>query len=410
MPQTYHSSRTRRAFSSSSSAPGRTNSRFGRRQGGSNGRRGANKQQIDPQRFIKAARPVEEVPYTPTHSFADFAINDLLKRNVAAKGYVHPSPIQDQAIPEALAGKDVLGLANTGTGKTAAFALPVLNALLLDKSKRALVMAPTRELAAQIEEEFRAFARGSGLFGALVIGGTSMGKQLRELRANPNVVIGTPGRLKDHVNQGTLDLSTFSIAVLDEVDRMVDMGFINDIRFLLNEVSDDRQSLFFSATIDPKVEDLIASFMPGHVTISVRTGNTSDSVEQDIVWYEADDHKLEQLHDVLISEKVVKSLIFHETKFGAERLSKALNQRGFKTDAIHGGKSQSQRQRALDAFKANKVNALVATDVAARGIDVSDVTHVINYSVPNTYDDYVHRVGRAGRAGRKGYALTFVKK
>ncbi|MBL8158957.1 DEAD/DEAH box helicase [Candidatus Saccharibacteria bacterium] len=410
MPQTYHSSRPRRAASFQN---GRSSAFGGRRAGsGFGGGRKKNlaKQQLDPARFVKAAQHVEVAAYEPTHTFNDFVINDLLKRNIAAKGFTAPSPIQDQAIPHALEGKDVLGIANTGTGKTAAFAIPLLNAIMADKSRRALIMAPTRELAAQIEEELRAFARGSGLFGALVIGGTAMGKQIRELRGNPNVIIGTPGRLKDHVQQGTIDLSIYNIVVLDEVDRMVDMGFINDIRFLLGETAEEKQSLFFSATMDPKVESLISTFMPGHVTVSVKTGHTSDNVDQDVIHYGADDEKLDKLHDVLIDENVVKTLIFHETKYGAERLSKALNQRGFKTEAIHGGKSQGQRQRALDAFKDNKVDTLVATDVAARGIDVSDITHVINYSIPNNYDDYTHRVGRAGRAGRKGYALTFVKK
>ncbi len=406
MPQNNYAPRSRSAHFG-----GRRPGGFGGR-GNSGGarRKNGNKQLIDPARFVQAAKIVEAEVYTPTHMFADFAISDLLKRNIATKGYTAPSPIQDQAIPLALEGKDVLGIANTGTGKTAAFALPLLNAILEDKSKRALIMAPTRELAAQIEEELRAYARGSGLFGALVIGGTSMGKQIRELRSNPNVVIGTPGRLKDHTQQGTLDLSQFNIVVLDEVDRMVDMGFINDIRILLGMIADDRQSLFFSATMEPKVASLIETFMPGHITVSVKTGTTSANVDQNVVHYGLEEEKLEKLHDVLIDPVVVKSLIFHETKYGAERLSKALNDRGFKTEAIHGGKSQSHRQRALDAFKANKVTTLVATDVAARGIDVSDVTHVINYSIPNTYDDYVHRIGRAGRAGRKGFALTFVRK
>jgi ATP-dependent RNA helicase RhlE len=368
-----------------------------------------NKQYIDPSRFIKAAQPVvEEDAYVPTHAFADFELHPLIKKNVIDKGYVTPSPIQDQTIPYGLEGKDVVGIANTGTGKTAAFALPTLNRLLSEPHARALIIAPTRELAQQIEEELRSIAKGSGLFRAVLIGGAPMGTQLRDLQSIPSIVIGTPGRIKDHIERGSLDLSTFNIITLDEVDRMLDMGFINDIRSILDRLSKDRQSFFFSATMDPKVRELIHTFLSDPIFVSVKTGETSDSVEQDVVHYNESSDKIEKLHEILTKEDVGKTLVFDETQRSVERLSKELQKRGFMVDSIHGGKTQGQRQRALKQFKESKINVLVATDVAARGIDVADITHVINYSVPGAYEDYVHRIGRAGRAGRTGQALTFV--
>ncbi len=373
-------------------------------------KRGHTKQNIHPSRFIKPATSFVAEIYNSENAFDDFDMHPLLKKNVAEKGYITPSPIQDKSIPHGLLGKDVLGIANTGTGKTAAFALPVLNKMLIHPGSRVLIIAPTRELAEQIEDECRSFAKGSGLFGVLLIGGASMTNQLRDLKKKPEIVIGTPGRIKDHVERGTLSLSTFNLIVLDEVDRMVDMGFIADIRYLLGGIPEERQSLFFSATIDPKIAQLIHTFLKDPITISVKTGETSDNVEQDVVYYSGREDRIEKLHEVLNIAKDGKVLIFDETKYGVERLGNELVARGFKADALHGGKTQGQRQRALKRFRTNEVNILVATDVAARGIDVADITHVINYATPNTYDDYTHRIGRAGRAGRTGTALTFVSR
>jgi len=364
---------------------------------------------INPDRFIRPATVVSEQPvFQPTHQFVDFALNDLLKTNLQRRGYVTPTPIQDQAIPAGLNGQDVVGVANTGTGKTAAFALPILHRLMNEQQGRALIIAPTRELAEQIFEEFRVFGRGSGLHGCLIIGGTSMPAQIRELKFRPRVIIGTPGRLKDHIQRGTLNLKDAHHVVLDEVDRMVDMGFIDDIRFLLGQLPEIRQSYFFSATIDPKLKSLVNSFLRDPVSISVKTGETSDNVSQDVIRYSASGDKLAKLQTALTQASGQKTLIFDQTQRGVERLSHTLIEHGFKADAIHGGKNQSQRSRALNKFKKNEIDVLVATDVAARGIDVADITHVINYSVPKTYDDYIHRIGRAGRAGRAGQALTFV--
>lgn len=365
-------------------------------------------QYIDPAKFIKAAEPTPVNDFKPTHQFSDFSVAKLIKDNLAINGYQVPTPIQDQTIPEALAGKDVIGIADTGTGKTAAFAIPVLSRLIEERGSKALVIAPTRELAQQIEEECRVIAKGSDLYSAILIGGTSMGPQLRDLRHNPNLVIGTPGRIRDHLERRSLNLSNFNIVILDEVDRMLDMGFVNDVRSVLSKLADKRQSFFFSATLDTRVHDLIKTFSNDPVMISIKTGDTCGNVHQDVIRFSTTNDKIEKLHDLLIQNDVKKALVFDETKHGVERLNKELIIRGFKADAIHGNKSQGQRQRALDRFKKSEINVLVATDVAARGIDVRDITHVINYSIPKTFGDYTHRIGRTGRAGKIGRAFTFV--
>lgn len=389
----------------------KSSNRNGRRPGGGNNRRSGGKRRgdyIDPSRFVKVASPREEVAYEAQHRFSDFAFEQVLHDNLAAKGFETPSPIQDQTINLALQGRDIIGIANTGTGKTAAFALPILQSLITEADSRALVIAPTRELAQQIETECRSLGKGSGLTGALLIGGTGMGTQLRDLRHNPRIVIGTPGRIKDHLERGTLKLENFNYIVLDEVDRMLDMGFVDDVTEILRQLAPRRQSFFFSATMDRRVENLIQTFANEPETVAVKTGETSDNVNQDVVRFVSPYEKLDKLHDILLSEQVAKAIVFDETQRNVEKLSIELANRGFKVDAIHGGKSQGQRQRALDRFKKSQVTVLVATDVAARGIDVADITHVINYTQPQSYQDYVHRVGRAGRAGKIGHALTFV--
>ncbi len=379
-----------------------------RRNGSSNNRRGAG-QYIDPARFVQVATAAEVEAYVPMHTFNDFPLHETLKRNIIAKGYVTPSPIQDQAIPVALTGKDIVGIASTGTGKTAAFALPMLHRLLSEPESSALIIAPTRELAQQIEAECQSLAKGSNLFGVLIIGGASMSNQLRALQKKPRIIIGTPGRIKDHLKRGTLRLNRTNLIVLDEVDRMLDMGFLPDVREILSNLSTERQSFYFSATMDTRIRTLIETFANSPVTISLKASTSSENIHQDIISYTDTKQKMDKLHDVLIDDAVAKVIVFDETKYGVERLSKELVARGFKADSIHGGKSQGQRQRALARFKNNESKILVATDVAARGIDVVDITHVVNYSIPKAYDDYIHRIGRAGRAGKIGYALTFVE-
>lgn len=381
-----------------------------RRHGSGASNRGSNRrgEYIDPARFVRSAKPTQTEEYIARHQFADFALDPLLQTNLAAKGFIVPSPIQDQTIDHGLSGQDIIGIASTGTGKTAAFALPILQALLTDPNAKALIIAPTRELAQQIEQECRSLGKGSGLRGALLIGGTSMGPQLRDLRSRPRIVIGTPGRIKDHMERSTLKLDDFNFVVLDEVDRMLDMGFITDVSFILSSLAPKRQSFFFSATMDVKVQKLIQTFSVDPITVTLKARETSENVAQDVVRYISPHDKMDKLQDILLDQKVAKAIVFDETQRSVEKLSQELKSRGFMADALHGGKTQGQRQRALDNFKASRTKILVATDVAARGLDVADITHVINYSQPQSYQDYIHRIGRAGRAGRIGYALTFV--
>lgn len=355
-----------------------------------------------------AAKQQEAEVYVPQHEFTDFALHGLLQRNLAQKGYKVPSPIQDQTIPAGIEGRDIIGVAGTGTGKTAAFALPVLHKLITNRQSAAIIIAPTRELAQQIEVECKALGAGSGLRGALLIGGSNMGVQLRSLKSRPNIVIGTPGRIKDHIDRRTLNLSSFNLVVLDEVDRMLDMGFVNDVREILSHTAEQKQTFFFSATMDTRVKGLINNFSNDPVTVTIQSNRASENVHQDVIRYTSNEHRLDQLHNLLLQEGVVKAIVFDETQRSVERLNKTLLERGFSTDAIHGGKTQGQRQRALHKFKNNEVSILVATDVASRGIDVTGITHVINYSTPQEYEDYIHRIGRAGRAGKTGYAFTFV--
>jgi len=375
-------------------------------------RRAQSKLGGDPSIFIKkSVEPglIGVVANLSHQSFADFMIAEPLKQNISKKGYVQPTPIQDQAIDPILQGRDLIGLANTGTGKTAAFLIPIINKILADRSKKALIIVPTRELAHQINEEFRAFAQNLGIYSALVIGGSNMHRQISDIRRNPNIVIGTPGRLKDLIEQRVLYLEDFSIFVLDEVDLMVDIGFINDVKYFVTLLPKIRQSLFFSATLSPKINEVLQGFVINPVTISVKKQESAENVDQDIIKVIDKEKKLDQLHDLLIQDGFEKVLIFGRTKHGIEKLFKQLDFRGFKVGAIHGNKRQGQRLRTLQSFKQNEIQILLATDVASRGLDIENVTHVINYDLPETYDDYVHRIGRTGRADKKGIALTFVE-
>ena len=342
------------------------------------------------------------------HKFSDFEIDERIKATVIGHGYDTPTPIQDQAIPEILLGRDVVGIANTGTGKTAAFLIPTLNKILLDRTIRALIVAPTRELAMQIEDEFRIFSRGLGIYSTLCIGGAGLDRQIANLRRSPNIVIGTVGRLKDLNNNRVLNYSDYKIVVLDEVDRMVDIGFIQDIRKIMLALPRERQSLFFSATLTPEVSGIIRDFSKNPINISVKTQETTKNVEQDIIKVSSKEEKLAKLFEMLKKPDFSKVMIFGRTKWNVEKLANSLMSAGFSAISIHGNKSQGQRMRALSLFKEGKVQAMVATDVAARGLDISDVSHVINFDEPQSYTDYVHRIGRTGRAGKTGQALTFV--
>lgn len=364
---------------------------------------------VNPDRYVHKAVAAEAVPeYTVVHQFSDFAIAPELKANVIARGYTTPTPIQDQVIGYVLSGRDVVGVANTGTGKTAAFLLPLIDKVLHDRYQKILIIAPTRELAVQIDDEFRLFSQGLQMQSALVIGGASMGNQLWKLKQHPNFLVSTPGRLKDFVKQGLIRLADYRTIVLDEVDRMVDIGFIADIRFLISQLPKDRQSLFFSATVPKEVEGIIASFLTDPVTVSVKSGDTAMGISQDIIRVKSKEEKLVMLQSMLKKEEFSKVLIFGRTKWNVEKLARFLSDSGFMVGSIHGNKSQGQRMRVLAQFKQNRLQVLVATDVASRGLDIDDVSHVINFDEPQSYDDYVHRIGRTGRANKSGIALTFV--
>ncbi len=394
----------KRKFSSARPPSHRT---FGARRASPRGRSFA--QHLDINSFINKAVIVEEMDhFIPEHEFSDFLIEEKLKKNIADKGYTAPTHIQDRTIPHILKGQDVVGIANTGTGKTAAFLIPLVNKMIKNPNGSVLIVVPTRELATQINDELRGFAPGTGLFSVVCVGGTPMGPQLKELRYKNHFIIGTPGRLKDLIERNALDLSQTNSVVLDEADRMLDMGFMPDMKFIMGKTPKERHTLFFSATMSKEIEKLIGEFLRDPVKISVKTQDTAKNVDQDIVRMKAGEDKLQALENLLRKTDFNKVLVFGRTKHGVERLAKTLSVRGFKADSIHGDKSQGQRQRALDLFKQDKLQILVATDVAARGLDIPLVSHVINYDLPATYDDYIHRIGRTGRAGAVGKALTFV--
>lgn len=397
----------------SGKSPSKSSGRFGGNRGGNKGGRGKSRgsfERIDVSRFISKATIVEkEEIYIPTHTFSDFNIDTRLKTAIANKQYIYPSPIQDKSIPHGLEGRDILGIANTGTGKTAAFLIPIINKILNNPKETAIIVAPTRELALQIEKEFTEFARGMKIYAVACVGGAPIFAQIKNLRRGCNIVIGTPGRLLDLVKRGEIDLSDTRSIVLDEADRMLDMGFIDDITFLLEKTSKDRQGFFFSATLPKPIEHLIERFAHDPVRIMVKTRDTSKNVEQDIIRVARGANKIDILEDLLSkSDEFKKVVIFSEMKHSVEKLSQDLIKRGFKAGSIHGDKRHNERVRTLKKFKDGEINILVATDVAARGLDIPDVTHVINYEIPQTYDTYVHRIGRTGRANNKGVALTFV--
>lgn len=359
--------------------------------------------------FIKkTAEVTPEETYAPQNNFNDFNIVQALKDAIAQKGYIIPTPIQDQAIAPILEGRDLIGLANTGTGKTAAFLIPIINKIYQDRTQGALIIAPTRELAVQIREELETLTADMKLYSALIIGGANISRQIQILKRTPHVVIATPGRLKDLIERRAIDLNDYSTFVLDEVDLMVDIGFIRDVKYFVSMLPPVRQSLFFSATISPKVLEILRPFVKNPVTVSVKQQDTAENINQDVVRLNGGEKKVEKLHDLLITDGFDKVLIFGRTKRGIEALHRELDFRGFKVGAIHSNKTQGHRQRVLQSFKQNEIQILLATDVASRGLDIPNVSHVINYDLPETYDDYVHRIGRTGRAGKPGQALTFV--
>ena len=406
----------RRSFNNASSRPSSNGGKFrGRKSGQPNrgnqnsSRRGGRKMPtFDPSQFINT-NPVEykEEVYTPKYSFETIGLDSRLAKVVANLGFSEPSPIQDQIIPEILAGRDVIGLAETGTGKTAAFLLPVIHKTLSDYDRQTLILTPTRELALQINEELRKLSPQMKMYSTTCVGGVHIGPQIKSLRRNNQFIIGTPGRILDLINRGEFDTTKITTVVLDEADRMLDMGFINDMRQILSDTPSSRETLFFSATMTSQAKNLVDDFLRNPVTVSVKKQDVTDSIEQNVVAYQHDD-KFQTLTELLAQPEFKRVIIFGQMKHSVSKLAKELSAHNIAAESSHGNKTHGQRQQALNKFKSGNARVLVATDVVARGIHVDAVSHVINYDLPTTFEDYVHRIGRTGRGSKRGKALTFV--
>ena len=345
--------------------------------------------------------------------FTDLGLAKPLLKALADEGYERPTPIQAQAIPTVMSGRDLLGIAQTGTGKTAAFALPILHRLAEDKKAaprrgcRCLVLTPTRELATQIAESFRAYGRHMGFSVAVVFGGVKYGPQVRALAGGVDILVSTPGRLIDHIQEKVANLGGVEIFVLDEADQMLDLGFLPPIRKIVATLPKQRQNLFFSATMPSEIGKLAGELLNDPARVSVAPAATTvEKVQQNVLFIESD-RKRQLLAELMADAKMSRTLVFTRTKRGADRVAKYLEQSGITAASIHGDKSQGQRERALASFKKGEVRALVATDIAARGIDIDSVTHVVNYELPNVPEAYVHRIGRTARAGAGGTAISF---
>lgn len=347
-------------------------------------------------------------------TFRDLGLLSDLLRAVADQGYIQPTPIQQQAIPAIMQGKDIFASAQTGTGKTAGFTLPLLQRLsLTNPSKghgtpRALILTPTRELAAQVSDSIKTYGKYLSLRSAVVYGGIGIRPQIQTLRRGVDILVATPGRLLDHLEQKTLDLSQIEILVLDECDRMLDMGFIRDIRRILAKLPDARQTLMFSATFSKTIQQLANTLLKSPTLIEVASRNTASEQVEQVVHPVERSRKRELLAYMISFHNWKQVLVFTRTKHGASRLAEQLAKDGLKTAAIHGNKSQAARTRALNDFKQGRVRVLVATDVASRGLDIEQLPHVVNFELPNVPEDYVHRIGRTGRAGKSGRAVSLV--
>ncbi len=347
--------------------------------------------------------------------FTQFGLSDPLVRGILAVNYTAPTEIQSQVIPSAIAGHDIIGCAQTGTGKTAAFVLPILNRLGHEKPPRrkhvrALIITPTRELAAQIEKAILRYGRYLDIKTLAVYGGVKINKQLKSLGRGVDIVVATPGRLIDHIQRKSIDLRQIEVLVLDEADRMLDMGFINDVRKIVARLPKKRQTLFFSATISPEIKSLAADMLKSPKTIQIgRPYNPIETITQHI-YPVRKEQKMELLLHLLDTMQMYSVLIFSRTKHGADRINRRLKAAGYVSVAIHSGRTQGQRLQAMDGFKSGKYQVMVATDIAARGIDISGISHVINYDVPAYAEDYIHRIGRTGRAEATGDAITFASR
>lgn len=365
---------------------------------------------LNPNTFVKKAVEATAVKYAPTRSISELPVDSLIIKNLESKGYVTPTEIQDKTVDAILDGRNVLGLAQTGTGKTGAFLIPLVHNLLQQKPMfQILIVSPTRELAMQIDSEFKSITKGVNLSSVCLIGGTSVYRDLQALRRPSHVIIGTPGRLADMVRQRALNLNKFSTLVLDEFDRLLDMGFKHEIERIVEGMVNREQTILFSATEEKGQQQFISRILDNPFEVRVHSGSASaDTVEQDIIRIKEGESKMDVLLSMVRDESFEKVLVFAETKRWVSRICKDLKRAGIRADEIHGDKSQNYRIKALDSFKKKKIQVLVATDVAARGLDISNVSHVINYQQPKDLDSYIHRIGRTGRAGATGKAYTFI--
>ena len=364
---------------------------------------------LDPNSLIKKAEPSGQEGFQSKTPFSELPINDQVLHNIEAKGYENMTYIQEKSIKSLLDGRDMLGISNTGSGKTAAFLIPIIEHALKDSKFEALIVTPTRELALQIEAEFKTLTLGLSLRSATFIGGTNINSDVKTLSGKLNVIVGTPGRLLDLANRRLLKFQTIQTLVLDEFDRMLDMGFVNDVKKIVSGMTRRKQTMLFSATLEASQKNLIDGLLNDPIQVKVNSGGTtSENVDQNIIRVPEGKDKFMLLAGLFDSATLEKVIIFTETKRLADRISKKLNGAGIKSGLIHGNKSQNNRNRTIEEFKNGDTRVLVATDVAARGIDVSDVTHVINYQLPMSMDSYIHRIGRTGRAGKTGSAITFV--
>ncbi len=386
----------------------RNRSNFNQNQGRPQNRR--KQSSVDVNLLTQKAIPQTVVEYIPTRTFSEMPLHSSLRSAIAKKGFQHPTEIQDKTLESLLDGRDLLGIARTGTGKTGAFLIPIINRLLdSGRNFQTLVMVPTRELAVQVEEEFRSLTKGLGLYSACFIGGTNLNRDLEKLRRKSHLVVGTPGRLLDLANRKALYFNDFEVLVLDEFDRMLDMGFAQDVRRITGAMTKRGHTMLFSATLDKMQQPFIDQLLRNPVEVKVSSGEvTGDHIEQEIIRLKEGQDKFGLLLSMVQQDEFEKVLVFAETKRWVNRVHKKLLQAGVSSDEIHGNKTQNYRQNALNKFKSGKVKVLVATDVAARGLDVSDITHVINYQLPGSIDSYIHRIGRTGRAGKSGKAYTFV--
>lgn len=345
-------------------------------------------------------------------TFEDLNLLPQILNSLKAKGYTQPTPIQEKSIPHILQGKDICGSAQTGTGKTASFAVPMLQLLFNSKAHqrkglKGLILAPTRELAQQISDSFRDYGKGLHIRHTVIYGGVSQHGQTNALRNGVDIVIATPGRLLDLMNQGFVHLNTIEFFVLDEVDRMLDMGFINDIKKIIAKLPAKKQTLFFSATMPPEIKKLSDALLKDPVIVQTAPVSTAAVTVKQYVYHVKTENKRPLLKYVLEKEVKPHVLVFTRTKRGADKLAKSLNAEGIKAEAIHGNKSQNARQKALDRFKSRNISMLIATDVASRGLDITEISHVINYDLPEEAETYIHRIGRTGRAGATGVSISF---